>query len=84
VRGLGGAYGLAGAGVVAGAIRAYGENRPRGFEPDWPLIRLLAQMLARTFEHPDAASPQTLILLCREALAKVMAREGRAMPEGAL
>jgi hypothetical protein len=41
-------------------------------------------MLARTFERPDAASPQTLILLCREALAKVMAREGREMPEGAL
>ncbi len=84
VRGLGGAYGFAGAGVVAGAIRAYGENRPRGFEPDWALIRLLAQMLSRTFERPEAASPQTLILLCREALAKVMAREGREMPEGVL
>ena len=84
VRGLAGAYGFAGTGVVAGAIRAYGENRPRGFQPDWGLIRLLAQMLARTFERPEAASPQTLTPLCREALAKVMAREGREMPDGVL
>ncbi|MGZ3273235.1 MAG: hypothetical protein ACXU82_03130 [Caulobacteraceae bacterium] len=84
VRGLAGAYGFAGTGVVAGAIRVYGENQPAGFEPDWDLLQLLAQMLARTFEHPEAAAPSTLASVCREALGKVMAREGREPPEGAL
>ena len=80
VRGLAGAYGFAGAGVVAGAIRAYGENRAAGFELDWNLVQLLAQMLARTFEHPDAAPPEALAAVCRQALGKVMAREGRELP----
>lgn len=84
VRGLAGAYGFDGAGVVAGAIRAYGENRPEAFEPDWGLLQLLAQMLTRTFEHPDSAPPATLAAICREAVTKVMAREGREPPEGAL
>lgn len=84
VRGLAGAYGFAGAGVVAGAIRAYGENRTEDFEPDWGLLQLLVQMLARTFEHPQAAPPATLAAICREALGKVMAREGRELPVGAI
>lgn len=82
VRGLAGSYGFAGSGVVAGAIRTYGENRPGDFTPDWPLLRLLAQMLGRTFESPDA-TPGALASLCREAVTKVMAREGREPPEGA-
>jgi hypothetical protein len=84
VRGMAGAYGFAGSGVVAGAIRAYGENRPEGFAADWDLLRLLAQMLARTFEHPQAAPAEALASLCREALVKVMAREGREPPDGPL
>ena len=84
VRGLAGAYGFHGAGIVAGAIRAYGENQPEGFKPDWGLLQLLAQMLAHTFERPESASPTTLAAICREAVGKVMAREGREPPEGAL
>ena len=85
VRGLAGAYGFDGSGIVAGAIRAYGENRPPGFEPDWGLLQLLAQMLGRTFELPDSAPPAALAAICREAVTKVMAREGREPPsEGAL
>ena len=82
VRGLAGTYGYAGAGVVAGAIRTYGENRPAGFTPDWPLLQLLAQMLGQTFQHPDA-TPGAMAALCCEAVTKVMAREGREPPEGA-
>jgi len=84
IRGLAGAYGFSGAGVVAGAIRAYGENLPKDFQPDWGLLRLLAQMLARTFEHPHAAAPETLAATCRAAVAKVMTREGREFPDGDL
>lgn len=83
VRGLAGSYGLAGVGVVAGAIRTYGENRPVDFSPDWVLIQLLSQMLARAFDHPGEASIETLQINCRQAVTKAMAREGRDPPEGA-
>jgi hypothetical protein len=83
IKGLAGAYGFASVGVVAGAIRVYAESRPPGFQPDWSLIQLLTQTMARAFEDPAAARPQVLDM-CREAVAKVMAREGREIPEGAL
>ena len=83
VRGLAGGYGFTGAGVVAGAIRAYGQNQTSDFQPDWALLQLLAQMLTRTFEDSETP-PQALASVCREAVAKVMTREGRAPPEGAL
>jgi hypothetical protein len=84
VRGMAGAYGFAASGTAAGAIRAYGEGRPDGFRPDWDLMRLLTQMLARTFEHPEAAEAAALASVCREALVKVMTREGREPPLGPL
>lgn len=84
IKGLAGTYGLASVGMVAGAIRLYGESRPPRFEPDWSLLQLLIQTMARTFEDPSAAPPQVLAAMCREAVAKVMAREGREIPEGAL
>lgn len=83
IKGLAGAYGFASLGMVAGAVRVYGENRPPGFEPDWALLQLLVQTMARTFEDP-AAAPQVLAATCHEAVIKVMAREGRDIPEGAL
>ena len=84
IKGMAGAYGLTSVGMVAGAIRIYGENRPPGFEPDWSLLQLLIRTMARTFEDPDAVSPQVLATMCNEAVAKVMAREGRDIPEGVL
>ena len=84
IKGLAGAYGLASAGMVAGAIRVYGENWPPGLEPDWSLLQLLIQTMARTFEDSTAVSPQVLATMCHEAVAKVMAREGRDIPEGVL
>jgi len=84
VRGLAGAYGFAGVGVVAGAIRTYGENPPEGYEPDWALIQLLSMMLARAFDHPGEASASTLQSGCRLAVTKAMGREGREPPAGAL
>ena len=83
ITGLAGTYGFANVGQVAGAIRVYAESRPPGFEPDWSLLQLLTQAMSRTFEDPDAAAPQVLAM-CREGVAKVMAREGREIPEGAL
>jgi Hpt domain len=83
IKGLAGAYGFASVGMVAGAIRVYGENRPPDFEPDWPLLQLLIQTMARTFEDPTAAPPNVLAAMCREAVSKVMTREGREIPEGA-
>jgi chemotaxis protein histidine kinase CheA len=84
IKGLAGTYGFASVGMVAGAIRAYAENRPQGFQPDWALLQLLTHTMARTFDDPDAAPPQVLATMCREAVAKVMTREGREIPEGAL
>lgn len=83
IKGLAGAYGFTSVGMVAGAIRVYGENRPPDFKPDWALLQLLIQTMARTFEDPAAAPPQVLSGMCREAVSKVMAREGREIPEGA-
>lgn len=82
IKGLAGTYGLASVGMVAGAIRAYGENRPPGFEPDWPLLQLLIQTMTRTFDDSTAVSPQMLATMCHEAVTKVMTREGREIPEG--
>jgi hypothetical protein len=84
VRGLAGAYGFVGVGVVAGAIRTYGEHPPEGFEPDWSLIQLLSMMLARAFDHPGEAPAQTLQSGCRLAVTRAMGREGREPSEGAL
>ena len=84
VRGLAGGYGFAGVGVVAGAIRTYGEHSPDGFAPDWPLLELLSMMLARAFDHPEEATAETLKASCRQAVTKAMKREGREPPEGAL
>ncbi|MEI9889893.1 MAG: hypothetical protein WDN45_03975 [Caulobacteraceae bacterium] len=77
---MAGAYGFASVGMVAGAIRVYGENRPPEFTPDWALLQLLIQTMERTFEDPVAAPPQVLASMCREAVTKVMAREGREVP----
>ncbi len=84
VRGLAGSYGLGGVGVVAGAIRTYGDNCPEGFEPDWLLIQLLSKMLARAFDHPGEVPVEALLAGCRQAVFKAMGREGREAPEGAL
>lgn len=82
IKGMAGSYDLASVGMVAGAIRVYGENRPPGFAPDWSLLHLLVQTLARTFEDSNAVPPQMLATMCNEAVAKVMTREGREIPEG--
>ena len=84
VRGLAGSFGLAGVGVVAGAIRTYGDNYAEGFSPDWALLKLLALMLARALEHPGEVPIETLMSSCRQAVIKAMSREGRETPEGAL
>jgi chemotaxis protein histidine kinase CheA len=84
IKGMAGTYGFASVGMVAGAIRVYGENRPPEFKPDWALLQLLIQTMSRTFDDPAAAPPQMLTAMCREAVTKVMTREGRDVPEGAL
>jgi hypothetical protein len=82
IKGLAGTYGFASVGMVAGAIRVYAENPPPGFEPDWSLLQLLTQTMARLFADPEGA-PEALAAMCREAVTKVMTREGREIPEGA-
>ncbi len=84
VRGLAGGYGLAGVGVVAGAIRTYGENATEAFVPDWVLLQLLSKMLSRAFDYPSEAPAETLMASCRQAVVNAMSREGRETPEGAL
>jgi hypothetical protein len=74
---------MPGVGLVAGAIRTYGDNGFGGIQPDWVLIQLLSKMLARAFEHPDEVPVETLHAICRQAVIRAMSREGRETPEGA-
>jgi hypothetical protein len=84
LRGLAGTFGMAEVGLIAGAIRLYGQDWPDGFEPDWPFLQTLTTMLSRAFHHPGELPLDMLATACEEAVADQLAREGRPVYDAEL
>lgn len=78
VRGTAGSFGLHALGAVAGELRAYGQHRGPGFEPDWVIVKSLALMLGRAFRFPDELPGVVIATECRKVVIEALRREGRS------
>lgn len=78
VRGMAGSFGLTALGIVAGELRAYGQNREPDFEPDWVIVKSLALMLGRALRFPRELPDTVIAAECRKVVIEALKREGRS------